>query len=60
VAVGYLELELEFNTLSTGYETVETVPVVSATEPSISLFLSFMPTKDLAPFSTHTPQNPLG
>jgi len=27
-----------------------------ATEPSISLFLSFMPTKALAPFSLHTPQ----
>jgi len=29
-----------------------------AMEPSISLFLSFMPTKDLAPFSIHTPQKP--
>jgi len=40
-------------------------PYFSATEPSrscrvhsISLFLSFLPTKDLSPFSIHTPQKP--
>jgi len=30
----------------------------AATEPSISLLLSFMPIKDLAPFSIHTQQKP--
>jgi len=31
-------------------------PYFSAMKPTISLFLSYMPTKDLAPFSIHTPQ----